>query len=112
NVPKASLEVFAVRATGTDLAIFTSRRVLPIQRLLDRASPAQRAVVPLRRHQHETCHPTAGAGHWLVEVGIGHFDVIAEDLVVADFEAFDAGALALGPLESGQVTPCVMGRVT
>ncbi len=36
-----------------------------------------------------------------------HFDVVAEDLVVADLERLDAGALALDALQVGHPCLCV-----
>ena len=40
-------------------------------------------------------------GRDLAEVGLGHLDVIAEDLVVADLERADPGPLPLPALEQG-----------
>ena len=40
-------------------------------------------------------------GRDLGQVGLGHLDVVAEDLVVADLERADAGPLPLAALELG-----------
>src|SRR5579875_2883227 len=45
------------------------------------------------------------------EVRAGHLQIVAEDLVVADLQGFDAGTLALDPLELGDPLPCPCRRL-
>ena len=44
-------------------------------------------------------------------VGFGDLDVVAEDVVEADLERLDAGALALAGFDLGDVLPAVLAEV-
>ena len=46
-----------------------------------------------------------------VQIGVGHFDVKAEDLVVANLERGDSGALALALFHGGDDLAAVLAQV-
>ena len=48
-------------------------------------------------------------GGSFVEVGLADFDVVTKDVVVADLERSNAGTLALGGLQAGDVVLAAAG---